>query len=140
MPTCRELGIGFVPYSPLGRGFLTGRFQARKELQSGDFRANLPRFSDSALHTNRRIAQAIGEFAVRKNCTLAQLSLAWLLSKGKDIVPIPGTKQIRYLEENAAAVDITLTDVERLALESAIDKLPVQGARYTEEGMKGVDV
>jgi aryl-alcohol dehydrogenase-like predicted oxidoreductase len=139
LPTCRELGIGFVPYSPLGRGFLTGRYQNVTDFGDGDFRASLPRFSNSAIAQNRRITNVIAEMAARKNCSPAQLSLAWLLSKGSDIVPIPGTKRLRYLEENIAASNITLSPEEQQQLETAIARLPVFGERYTSEGMKGVD-
>lgn len=139
LPTCRELGIGFVPYSPLGRGFLTGRFQDESEFDEGDFRASLPRFAEGAIGANRRIADVIADLAARKACSPAQLSLAWLLSKGPDIVPIPGTKRLRYLEENAAAAQITLSSAEQEQLETAIKCLPVIGERYTAEGMKGVN-
>ena len=139
LPTCRELDIGFVPYSPLGRGFLTGRFQNTAELGDGDFRTNLPRFAEGAIDTNRRIADVIAEMARQKGCSPAQLSLAWLLSKGPNIVPIPGTKQLRYLEENAAAAQITLSAKEQQQLETATARLPVMGERYTPEGMKGVN-
>nr|WP_318152529.1 aldo/keto reductase [Halomonas sp. M4R1S46] len=139
LPTCRELGIGFVPYSPLGRGFLTGRFQDKAAFGDGDFRPHLPRFTDEAMAANRRIAEAIADMAAQKDCTSAQLSLAWLLSKGPDIVPIPGTKQQRYLEENAAAASIPLTAEERQRLEAITARLPVTGERYTAEGMKGVN-
>jgi aryl-alcohol dehydrogenase-like predicted oxidoreductase len=139
LPTCKELGIGFVPYSPLGRGFLTGRFQENADFGEGDFRSNLPRFSEQAMNTNRRISEVIGDMAALKGCTPAQLSLAWLLSKGDNIVPIPGTKQLRYLEENAAAASIHLTTDEQQHLEAATARLPVIGERYTPEGMKGVN-
>tara|TARA_R110000824_G_scaffold129584_4_gene291090 strand:+ start:28527 stop:29510 length:984 start_codon:yes stop_codon:yes gene_type:complete len=139
LPTCKELGIGFVPYSPLGRGFLTGRFQENADFGEGDFRSNLPRFSEQAMDTNRRIVEVIGDMAALKGCTPAQLSLAWLLSKSDNIVPIPGTKRLRYLEENAAAASITLTDDEQQQLEAATARLPVIGERYTPEGMKGVN-
>ncbi|WP_447043702.1 aldo/keto reductase [Vreelandella sp. H-I2] len=139
LPTCKELGIGFVPYSPLGRGFLTGRFQDASDFGEDDFRPNLPRFSEQAMGANRHIADVIGEMAALKGCTPAQLSLAWLLSKGDNIVPIPGTKRLRYLEENAAAASITLTADEQEQLETATADLPVTGERYTPEGMKGVN-
>ncbi len=135
----KELGIGFVPYSPLGRGFLTGRFQENADFGEDDFRSNLPRFSEQAMDSNRRIAEVIGDMAALKGCTPAQLSLAWLLSKGDNIVPIPGTKRLRYLEENAAAASITLTTDEQQQLEAATARLPVIGERYTPEGMKGVN-
>ena len=139
LPICRELGIGFVPYSPLGRGFLTGRFQAGTAFEDGDFRVSLPRFTEAAMGTNQRIADVIAGMALEKGCSAAQLSLAWLLSKGGDIVPIPGTKRLRYLEENAAAAGIILNDDEQHRLENALERLPVKGERYTEEGMKGVN-
>ncbi|MDZ7840952.1 MAG: aldo/keto reductase [Gammaproteobacteria bacterium] len=139
LPTCRELGIGFVPYSPLGRGFLTGRFQDRAEFGDGDFRNKLPRFTKEAIDTNRRIADMIAKMARQKGCSPAQLSLAWLLSKGPDIVPIPGTKQLRYIEENAAATQIALSAEEQRDLEKETARLPVIGERYTSEGMKGVN-
>ncbi|MBT2785546.1 MULTISPECIES: aldo/keto reductase [unclassified Halomonas] len=139
LPTCKELGIGFVPYSPLGRGFLTGKLHENADFGEGDFRPNLPRFSEQAMHANRRIADVIGEMATHKGCTPAQLSIAWLLSKGDNIVPIPGTKRLRYLDENAAAATINLTADEQQQLEAATQHLPVTGERYTPEGMKGVN-
>lgn len=139
LPTCRELDIGFVPYSPLGRGFLTGRFQDTTEFADGDFRTKLPRFAEGAIDTNRRIADVIAAMAKQRGCSSAQLSLAWLLSKGPGIVPIPGTKQLRYLEENVAAAQITLSAQEQQQLETATARLPVMGERYTPEGMKGVN-
>ncbi|MEJ6396053.1 aldo/keto reductase [Gymnodinialimonas sp. 2305UL16-5] len=139
LPACRELGIGFVPYSPLGRGFLTGRFQDGAGFQDGDFRASLPRFQTEAVASNKRIADLVGRIAARKGCTSAQLSLAWLLAQGDDIVPIPGTKRIGYLRDNCAAVDVTLSGADLEEIEQGLKDLPVSGARYTEEGMKGVD-
>jgi len=139
LPACRELGIGFVPYSPLGRGFLTGRFQDGAEFEDGDFRASLPRFQTEAVASNKRIADLVRRLATRKGCTAAQLSLAWLLAQGDDIVPIPGTKRIPYLRDNAAAVDVTLDDTDLQEIDQGLAALPVAGARYTEEGMKGVD-
>ena len=139
LPTCRELGIGFVPYSPLGRGFLTGRFQDGAEFEDGDFRASLPRFQTEAVASNKRIADLVGRIAARKGCTPAQLSLAWLLAQGDDIVPIPGTKRVAYLRDNADATDVTLSDADLQEIEEGLAALPVSGARYTEEGMKGVN-
>ncbi|SDQ12703.1 aldo/keto reductase [Pseudovibrio sp. Tun.PSC04-5.I4] len=140
LPVCRELNIGFVPYSPLGRGFLTGRFNSKQEYENSDFRSHLPRFAEAAVPVNRRISEVITKFATKKNCTPAQLSLAWLLAKGNDIVPIPGTKRLTYLEENTAATNINLPLEDVKALESEIECLPVIGERYTPEGMKGVNV
>ncbi|EEW57549.1 aldo/keto reductase [Tritonibacter mobilis] len=138
LPTCRELGIGFVPYSPLGRGFLTGRFQDG-QFEKGDFRASLPRFQDDAAQANRRIADLVAGVAERKDCTPAQLALAWLLAQGKDIVPIPGTKQSKYLRDNVGAAEIVLSDTDLAEIDAGLAERPVSGARYTAEGMKGVD-
>ena len=140
LPACRELGIGFVAYSPLGRGFLTGSFDSGAALDEGDFRAKLPRFSGDNLLTNKRMVEVVKDLAAQKGCTPAQLALAWLLAQGADIVPIPGTKRLRYLEENVAAAAIALTTDEQRELTTAIERHPVAGARYTEEGMKGVNV
>ena len=139
LPACRELGIGFVAYSPLGRGFLTGRFQAGSQFEDGDFRASLPRFAPDNAATNGALVEVVRGIAAAKGCTPAQVALAWLLAKGDDIVPIPGTKRIKYLEENAAAASFTLTVTECGALEQALASLPVSGERYTAEGMKGVN-
>ncbi len=138
LPTCRELGIGFVPYSPLGRGFLTGRFQDG-QFEKGDFRASLPRFQDDAAQANRRIADLVAGVAERKDCTPAQLALAWLLAQGKDIVPIPGTKQSKYLRDNVGAAEVVLSDTDLADIDAGLAERPVSGARYTAEGMKGVD-
>lgn len=139
LPACRELGIGFVPYSPLGRGFLTGRFQDGAEFEEGDFRASLPRFQAEAVKSNKRIADFVSQIASRKGCTPAQLSLAWLLAQGDDIVPIPGTKRIAYLRDNAAAVNVALSAADQEEIKEGLATLPVSGARYTKEGMKGVN-
>jgi aryl-alcohol dehydrogenase-like predicted oxidoreductase len=136
LPTCRELGIGFVPYSPLGRGFLAGRFTSPDELDEGDFRRTGPRFTGDNLRANLRLADKVKEIAAEKGVTPAQLAIAWLLAQGDDIVPIPGTKQRTYLEQNAAAVDVRLTadDLARIA------ELPhTAGERYDEAGMASVN-
>lgn len=125
LPTCRELGVGFVPYAPLGRGFLSGLIQSNYAFKEDDFRANLPRFSEQSLKTNRPIAAFISRIAQRKKCTPAQLCLAWLLSKGDDIVPIPGTKHLSFLEDNAASIDIILSSEEQTELEDKIEALPL---------------
>ena len=138
LPTCRELGIGFVPYSPLGRGFLSGRFTSPDELDEGDFRRTGPRFTGDNLKANQRIAAKVAEMAAEKGITPAQLALAWVLHQGEDIVPIPGTKRRKYLEENAAAVDVELiaADLERIEAE-----LPEPaGDRYDEAGMATVNL
>jgi aryl-alcohol dehydrogenase-like predicted oxidoreductase len=140
LPTCRELGIGFVPYSPLGRGFLAGRFTAEsdvEELADDDFRRRNPRFIGGNLEANQRIVAKVRALADEKGVTPAQLALAWVLAQGDDIVPIPGTKRRSYLEQNAAAVEVELTgdDLARIAAE-----LPEPaGERYDEAGMATVD-
>jgi aryl-alcohol dehydrogenase-like predicted oxidoreductase len=137
LPTCRELGIGFVAYSPLGRGFLSGRFSNPDELAEDDFRRTQPRFQGENLEANARIVAKLGEIAEEKDITPAQLALAWVLAQGDDIVPIPGTKRRSYLEENAAAADIELTDED---LSRINDELPeVSGERYEEVGMAQVN-
>ncbi len=138
IPTCRELGIGFVPYSPLGRGFLSGRFTSPDELDANDFRRHGPRFTGANLDANLKLAAKVAEIAQEKGITPAQLALAWVLAQGEDLVPIPGTKRREYLEQNAAAVDVELTadDLARIDTE-----LPdVAGERYDEAGMAGVDL
>jgi len=137
LPTCRELGIGFVPYSPLGRGFLAGRFTSPDELDEGDFRRTGPRFTGDNLQANLRLAGKVKEIAAEKGVTPAQLAIAWLLAQGDDIVPIPGTKRRTYLEQNAAAVEVELTadDLSRIDAE-----LPeTVGERYDEAGMASVN-
>lgn len=139
LPTCRELGISFVAYSPLGRGFLTGRFQAGSQFEDGDFRASLPRFSPDNAAANGALVDVVRSIATRKGCTAAQLALGWLLGKGDDIVPIPGTKRLKYLEENVSAAAIALGAEDYATLDGAIARFPVAGERYTAEGMKGVN-
>ncbi|APE43253.1 aldo/keto reductase [Sulfitobacter alexandrii] len=139
LPTCRALSVGFVPYSPLGRGFLTGRFQDGA-FEEGDFRASLPRFQKTALQANRGIADLIAMMAARKGITPAQLALAWLLAQGDDIVPIPGTKRSSNLHDNVAAAEVTLSEDEMAEIETGLLARPVTGERYTAEGMKGVNV
>ena len=136
IPTCRELGVGFVPYSPLGRGFLSGRFNSPEELDEGDFRRHGPRFTGENLEANRALAAKVGEIAADKGITPAQLAIAWVLAQGDDLVPIPGTKRRSYLEENAAAVDVELTadDLERINAEMP----EAAGDRYDETGMASV--
>ena len=138
LPTCRELGIGFVPYSPLGRGFLSGRFTSPDELDQDDFRRSGPRFTGENLQANLGLAAKVAEIAQEKGITPAQLALAWVLAQGEDLVPIPGTKRRRYLEENAQAADVELNadDLGRIDAE-----LPdVSGERYNEAGMASVDL
>jgi aryl-alcohol dehydrogenase-like predicted oxidoreductase len=138
LPTCRELGIGFVPYSPLGRGFLSGRFTSPDELDDGDFRRHGPRFTGENLQANLQLAAKVKEIAEEKASTPAQLTLAWVLAQGEDLVPIPGTKRRKYLEENAAAVDVELTDEDLAKIEAELPE--VAGARYDEAGMASVNL
>ena len=137
LPTCRELGITFVPYSPLGRGFLTGRFKSTTDMDETDFRKKThPRFQPENLEKNLRIVEAIEGLASAKKCTPGQLALAWCLSQGEDIIPIPGTKRIQYLRENAMAVDVTLTADELRRIEEAIPKEAASGERYAAAQMQ----
>jgi len=139
LPTCRELGIGLVAYAPLGRGFLTGRFQRDATFQEGDFRASLPRFQPENITRNRALVDAVTALAARKACTPAQIALAWLLAQGDDIVPIPGTRRLAHLQDNLGALSVHLEPDDVAELHRAFSAIPVAGARYTEEGMKGVN-
>jgi aryl-alcohol dehydrogenase-like predicted oxidoreductase len=138
LPTCRELGIGFVPYSPLGRGFLSGRFTSPDQLDANDFRRNGPRFTGENLEANLRLAAKVAELADEKGVTPAQLALAWVLAQGDDIVPIPGTKRRTYLEDNAGAVDVELTPDDLARIEAELPA--VAGERYDESGMASVNL
>lgn len=129
LPTIRRLGIGFVAYSPLGRGFLTGAIRSRDDLQEGDWRLANPRFTDEAMATNSAIVERVQEVAANKGVPPAQVALAWVLAQGDDVAAIPGTKRIRYLEQNRAAAEITLTAAELEAL-NALATLSVVGSRY----------
>jgi aryl-alcohol dehydrogenase-like predicted oxidoreductase len=136
LPTCRELGIGFVPYSPLGRGFLTGKIQKPEDLPEDDYRRSTPRFQGENFQRNLDIVQRVEEIAREKHCTPAQLALAWVLAQGNHIVPIPGTKRRKYLQENigALAVDLTSKDLERI--DEVAPKDAFAGSRYPEAMMK----
>jgi aryl-alcohol dehydrogenase-like predicted oxidoreductase len=136
LPVCRELGIGFVPFSPLGRGFLTATVKNLEGLEPNDVRRKLPRFEDGNLLRNLALAERLEIAAQNKGCSAAQLALAWLLSKGADIVPIPGTKRRRYLEMNAAADDIALSAEDVAALDSAFPIDAAAGTRYGAESMR----
>jgi aryl-alcohol dehydrogenase-like predicted oxidoreductase len=138
IPTCRELGIGFVPYSPLGRGFLSGRFSSPEELDDDDFRRHGPRFTGENLDANLRIAAKVKEIASEKGITPAQLAVAWILAQGDDLVPIPGTKRRTYLEENAGAADVELTDEDLARIDAELPE--PAGARYDEAGMATVNL
>lgn len=139
LPLCRELGIGFVAYSPLGRGFLTGRFRRFEDLPEDDYRRNSPRFQGDNFQKNLDLVQRVEDIAGRKRCTPAQLALAWLLAQGDDIVPIPGTKQRRYLEENidSLAIELTRSDLEEI--EDVAPKGAAAGDRYHEAGMRTIN-
>ena len=137
LPTCRELGIGFVSYSPLGRGFLSGRFKSAEELDPDDFRRHGPRFTGENLQANLRIVAKLEEIAAEKGVTSGQLALAWVLAQGEDIVPIPGTKRRSYLEENVAAADVELSEDDLARIEA---ELPAAaGDRYDAVGMSTVN-
>ncbi|WP_416357909.1 aldo/keto reductase [Aureimonas phyllosphaerae] len=140
LPTLRELGIGFVPYSPLGRGFLTGRFQTPEDLPDDDFRKGSPRFSPENFAKNLKLVDTVKAIAKRKNAAPSQLALAWVLAQGDDIVPIPGTKRMRYLEENAEAVHVELTADDLAEIDEAFPTGAAAGERYPEAGMKAVNL
>ena len=138
LPTIRELGIGFVPYSPLGRGFLTGRFRKIDDLAVDDWRRNNPRFQGENFQANLDLVEHVSALARRKNCTPAQLALAWLLRRGDDIVPIPGSKRIERIEENAGSVAVTeqLSDEDMTVIDKLFPAGIAAGTRYAEAGMK----
>ncbi len=139
LPTCRELGIGFVAYSPLGRGFLTGSVGSEADIGAGDVRKMMPRFQGENLEANARIVARVRDIAAAKKVTPAQLALAWVLSRGDDIVPIPGTRRISALEENMAAADIVLSKEDLAALEGAVPASEVKGERYGAPMMATLD-
>ncbi|WP_338694596.1 aldo/keto reductase [Streptomyces sp. Q6] len=137
LPVCRELGIGLVPFSPLGRGFLTGRYTSAQALEDGDMRRSQPRFADGNLERNLAIVARLEELAARKGVTAGQLALAWVHHQGDDVVPIPGTRRRKYLEENVAAAALELSADDLAAIGAAADE--VAGARYDEGSMKFVN-
>jgi len=139
LDVCRELGIGFVAYSPLGRGFLTGRFQSIDDLPADDYRRNAPRFQGENFKKNLELVKHIEQLATEKGCTPAQVALAWVMAQGEDIVPIPGTKHRKYLEENAAAIDVTLTPEDLRRIDEIAPKGVAAGPRYPEAAMKAVN-
>ena len=132
LPACRELGIGFVPYSPLGRGFLTGALTSTDALARDDFRRTLPRFQDDALRGNLALIGQLSQLAAGRGVTVAQLALAWLLQQDEQLVPIPGARRIAHLEENAAATGLALDTAEMAAIEAIFNDNRVRGARYTQ--------
>jgi aryl-alcohol dehydrogenase-like predicted oxidoreductase len=139
LDTVRELGIGFVAYSPLGRGFLTAKIRSVDDLAKDDWRRNMPRFEQENFRRNMVLVEKIRALAAKKGCTPAQFALAWVLAQGDDIVPIPGTKRRRYLEENVAALDVRLTPEELVEIDSTLPRGAAAGSRYPEPGMRAVN-
>ena len=140
LPTVRELGMGFVAYSPLGRGFLASRFKKKDDFEENDYRLTSPRFQDKNFEGNLRFLQRIEEIARDRKCKPAQLALAWVLAQGKDIVPIPGTRRQKYLEENVGALNIRLTASDLQRLNEAAPAGVASGGRYDEAGMRRVNI
>lgn len=139
LPTVRELGIGFVAYSPLGRGFLTGQFKTFDDLPADDYRRHAPRFQGENFQKNLELVKKIEELAAAKKCLPSQLALAWVLAQGEDVVPIPGTKRVKYLDENLGAADVTLSAEELARLDEILPAGGAAGERYHEQGMKAVN-
>jgi len=140
LPICRELGVGFVPYSPLGRGFLTGQITKFEDLEADDYRRNTPRFQGENFQKNLDLVARINDLARRKHCTASQLALAWVLAQGEDIVPIPGTKRVKYLEENLGALEVKLSKDELAQLNKIAPKgNAAAGPRYPEAAMGTVN-
>jgi aryl-alcohol dehydrogenase-like predicted oxidoreductase len=139
LDTVRELGIGFVAYSPLGRGFLTARITSVEDLAKDDWRRGMPRFERENFARNMELVEKIRAIAARKGCTPAQLALAWVLAQGDDIVPIPGTKRRQYLEENVGALDVRLTPEELTEIDSLIPPGAAAGSRYSQPGMRAIN-
>jgi len=135
LAACRELGITFVPYSPLGRGFLTGAIQKLEDLDASDWRRTNPRFGDKALQANLKLVETVKELASKKGSTPAQLALAWVLAQGNDLIPIPGTKRIRYLEENMGALNVKLTESDLKEIKARFAQIEVFGERYAPDMM-----
>jgi aryl-alcohol dehydrogenase-like predicted oxidoreductase len=139
LPTVRELGIGFVAYSPLGRGFLTGEIKSPDDFPEGDYRKFHPRFTGENFDRNIALVDEVGKLAAAKGCTTAQLALAWVLAQGEDIVPIPGTKRAKYLDDNIGALDVTLTEEELAQLDEILPPGAASGDRYHAQGMQTVN-
>jgi len=135
LDTCRELGVSFIPYSPLGRGFLTGAIQKPSDLDPSDWRLSNPRFAEAVFESNLKLAEAVKALAAKKDCTPAQFALAWVLAQGNDIIPIPGTKRLKYLEDNLGALAVQLTEADLKETNAAFSELQVSGERYTPEMM-----
>ena len=139
LPALRELGIGFVAYSPLGRGFLTGQIRSLGDLPEDDWRRSNPRFQEDALRENVKLADRVREVAQQRGVTPAQLAIAWVMAKGEDIVPIPGTKSPQRLEENASAAEVNLSATDLEELDNAISPEAVKGSRYPEQMMAQIN-
>ena len=139
LPTVRELGIGFVPYSPLGRGFLTGRIRSVEDLEPDDYRRFSPRFQGENFARNLKLVDEINAMAREKGCTASQLALAWVLAQGDDVVPIPGTKHVKYLEENIVALEVELTPADLARIDRVLPPGAAAGMRYPEQGMRTVN-
>jgi aryl-alcohol dehydrogenase-like predicted oxidoreductase len=138
LDTCRELGIGFVAYSPLGRGFLTGEIKRWEDISEDDYRKHHPRFAGENFKKNLQVVEKIQQLAAKKGCAASQLAIAWVMAQGRDIVPIPGTKRRKYLEQNLAALDVRLTDAELKEIEAIAPKGVAAGTRYPESMMSSV--
>ena len=138
LPTIRELGISFVPYSPLARGLFNNITEV-STLQEGDFRKTLPRFQAEYLENNQNLAKELNAFAATKNATGSQLALAWVLAQGDDIIPIPGTRRVKYLEQNVEATEINLSENDLKTIHQILEKYPNTGERYSEGSMKLVN-
>jgi aryl-alcohol dehydrogenase-like predicted oxidoreductase len=139
LATCRELGVAFVPYSPLGRGFLTGTIQKPSDLDPSDWRLTNPRFAQEVFENNLKLVETVKELAAKKNCTPAQFALAWVLAQGNDMVPIPGTKRPKYLEDNMGALAVQFTEAELKEIDARFREINVAGERYTPEMMTMVN-
>ena len=139
LPTVRELGIGYVAYSPLGRGFLTGQFKSLGDFPEGDTRRNHPRFQGENFERNLQLVDEVGAMAREKGCTTAQLALAWVLAQGQDVVPIPGTKHVRYLDDNIGALEVSLTEADLQRLDDILPPGAAAGERYHAAGMQTIN-
>ncbi len=140
LPTCRELGVGFVAYSPLGRGFLTGKFKSENDLPADDWRHRNPRFQGENFDRNLDLVRHVEQLAKSKDCTPSQIALAWLLHRGDDIVPIPGTRHEKYLEENVGALNVTLSAADMSRIDEIAPRGVAAGERYAEGGMKSLNL
>ena len=139
LPTCRELGVGFVAYSPLGRGIFGGRIKSLNDLSEGDYRRNNPRFAEGNLSSNLSLVEHLEEVAAGKKCRPAQVALAWLLARGEDVFPIPGTKRVERLEENAGAMEVVLTSEDVARIDAMFPAGAARGERYSEQAMRALN-